>query len=57
VDTVTKGSQDLTKLMNQVRSYADSHLVDYKPLHDSPDVMMLPKTQLAKNKKNKKNLD
>ena len=54
VDTVTKGSQDLTKLMNQVRSYADSHLIDYKPLHDNAGAMTLPRTQAAKNKKKKK---
>jgi len=52
VDTVTKGTQDLTRLMNQVRSYADSHLTDYKPLHDSAAVP--PRTQLAKNKKKNK---
>ncbi len=50
VDTVTKGTQDITKLMNEVRSYADSHLSDYKPMHDSAAVQ----TQLAKNKKKKK---
>jgi hypothetical protein len=44
---VTKGTQDLTRLMNKVRSYADSHLTDYKPLHDNAAAQ----TQLAKNKK------
>ncbi len=47
VDSVTKGTQDLTRLMNKVRSYADSHLTDYKPLHDNAAAQ----TQLAKNKK------
>lgn len=54
VDSVTKGSLQVTKLMNDIRSYAEAHLADFKPMHDGFDVMTQPKTKLAKNKKKKK---
>jgi len=58
VDTMTKGNLELTKWMNQVRSYADSHLTDYKPLIFGPDEAKTPRTLLAKsNKKNKKDVE
>jgi len=53
VDTVTKGNENLPKLMNDVRSYADSHLTTYKPLQYSADEIQPPRKLLAKNKKNK----
>ena len=58
VDTMTKGNLALTKWMNQVRTYADSHLTDYKPLIFGPDEAKTPRTLLAKsNKKNKKDVE
>jgi len=55
VDTVTKGNESLPKLMNNVRSYADSHLTTYKPLQYSADEIQPPRKLLAKNNKKKKN--
>jgi hypothetical protein len=51
VDTMTKGNLGLSKWMNQVRSYADSHLASYKPLTYSADAFQPPRKLLAKNKK------
>jgi hypothetical protein len=47
VDTMTKGNLVLTKLMNEVRSYADTHVADYKPLMFSPDEAKGPRTLLS----------
>jgi hypothetical protein len=47
VDSVTHGSEQLTRWMNDVRSYANSHLANYKPLRGSADEILAPRTLLS----------
>ena len=47
VDSMTHGSEELTRWMNDVRSYANGHLTTYKPLRNSADEMKLPRTLLS----------
>ena len=51
VDGVTKGNESLTKWMNDVRSYAETHLATYTAPRNSPDEVKPPRTLLSKSKK------